>query len=461
MVVPTDPGKSVAVVDYVFPPFSDNCPGATAVCLPPSGTVFPLGSSTVTCTAKDVAGNTSECSFKVTVSDKESPLINCPANIVVVPPSGQSSAVVTYPAPTVSDNLPGATVACLPASGSAFPLGVTTVSCTATDAQGNRAGCSFSVTVGGPQAKVNLPGNKTAVELAAVPPARKAPKPKKIPCNVFNIENIGFGPLVLTFDSIKRSGADVTSGRITDPNDVDPTADTPQTKFFSLSLVNADQSLTPLNIGATITLAPGRSQSFCLKFSALIPALAGKTTGLAASDVLPDSLTSTIGFRQNAGPIISIPVLARVTTGLVLIDPVNPRKPAVVTFARSGSDITVSYAVFDSNLDVSRAKYEFLNASGQVVAGPFEIDLTEPVRALNLVKGQSFSVEQKFTGASDSSEITAVRVTVFDGESSTVGASSDTPEAAISASSIRLMNKGRGVRLYPPDINIGSAFRNN
>jgi hypothetical protein len=56
---------------------------------------------------------------------------------------------VNYPAPTVSDNCPGATFVCAPASGSSFPLGTTTVTCTATDAHTNQAGCSFTVSVSG------------------------------------------------------------------------------------------------------------------------------------------------------------------------------------------------------------------------------------------------------------------------------------------------------------------------
>lgn len=46
----------------------DPCSGATAVvCSPPSGSVFPLGSTTVKCTATDPAGNTASCSFQVQV----------------------------------------------------------------------------------------------------------------------------------------------------------------------------------------------------------------------------------------------------------------------------------------------------------------------------------------------------------------------------------------------------------
>jgi hypothetical protein len=111
--------------------------------------------------------------------------------------------------------------------------------------------------------------------------------------------------------------------------------------------------------------------------------------------------------------------------------------------------------VFDSNLDVSRAKYEFLDANGQVVAGPFEVDLAEPLRSLNLVKGQSFSVEQRFTGASDSPSITGVRVTVFDGETSVIGDSSTASTKPISTSTIKLMKRAPGVTLLLPDLKLG------
>ena len=37
------------------------------VCIPASGSTFPIGSTTVSCTATDAAGNTSSCTFKVIV----------------------------------------------------------------------------------------------------------------------------------------------------------------------------------------------------------------------------------------------------------------------------------------------------------------------------------------------------------------------------------------------------------
>ena len=45
----------------------NNDPNVTVVCMPPSGSLFPVGTNTVNCTATDAAGNSSACDFKVIV----------------------------------------------------------------------------------------------------------------------------------------------------------------------------------------------------------------------------------------------------------------------------------------------------------------------------------------------------------------------------------------------------------
>jgi hypothetical protein len=161
-----DPGQCGAVVAYSPPEAADNCPGVAASCSPPSGSFFPIGSTQVTCTATDAAGNTSSCSFTVTVNDTEAPTITCPANIAVDNDPGQCDAVVSYLAPTTGDNCPDAAAACSPPSGSAFPVGTTTVTCTATDAADNTSSCSFTVTVGDTEAPtITCPADQT-VEVA-------------------------------------------------------------------------------------------------------------------------------------------------------------------------------------------------------------------------------------------------------------------------------------------------------
>jgi HYR domain len=149
-----DPNQCGSVVNYSAPAVSDNCPNVGApVCSPASGSFFPVGTTTVSCTVADASPNSpdSTCTFAITVNDTQPPVITCPANITSVTdqnvcPSPGCTAV-TYPSPVATDNCPGVGVVCNPPSGSCFAVGVTTVTCTATDASGNTATCSFSVSV--------------------------------------------------------------------------------------------------------------------------------------------------------------------------------------------------------------------------------------------------------------------------------------------------------------------------
>jgi hypothetical protein len=122
---------------------------ATVMCTPASGSNFPLGTTTVTCTATDQSNNSSNCMFTVTVNDTTAPQVTCPQNVVVNPPQGVCNPAVQYSTPTATDNCSTATVMCTPASGSNFPLGTTTVTCTATDQANNSSQCTFTVTVTG------------------------------------------------------------------------------------------------------------------------------------------------------------------------------------------------------------------------------------------------------------------------------------------------------------------------
>ena len=89
--------------------------------------------------------------------DVTPPVVTCPANIVTTTAPGQCAAFVSY-SPTATDNSGRVTVICSPASGSTFARGVTTVGCTATDASGNSASCSFTVAVQNPAPTVTITG---------------------------------------------------------------------------------------------------------------------------------------------------------------------------------------------------------------------------------------------------------------------------------------------------------------
>src|SRR5574337_1291662 len=116
------------------------------LCSPSSGSQFPIGLTTVICSAHDAAGNIGTASFTVTVQDTTPPTVTVPSSITKEA-TGASGATVTYTA-TATDNV-GVVgqVLCNPSSGSQFALGTINVSCSAHDAAGNIGTASFTVTV--------------------------------------------------------------------------------------------------------------------------------------------------------------------------------------------------------------------------------------------------------------------------------------------------------------------------
>src|SRR5207247_1041782 len=126
---------------------TDNCAVTNLVSTPPSGSTFPLGTTTVTNTAPDASGNSSTCTFTVTITDTQNPVLTCPANLVLPADAGRCNrSNVTFTV-TATDNCAVTNLVSTPPSGGTFPLGVTTVTNTATDASGNTSVCFFTVLV--------------------------------------------------------------------------------------------------------------------------------------------------------------------------------------------------------------------------------------------------------------------------------------------------------------------------
>jgi hypothetical protein len=118
---------------------------------------YPLGTTPVTFTGNDAAGNTAICTAQATVVDTHAPTLALPSTLSVdaTLPAG---VVVTYQA-TASDTCAGPiTPACAPPSGNLFrinpPGRSTTVTCTAADVQGNKATGTFLVHVAGAEEQI-------------------------------------------------------------------------------------------------------------------------------------------------------------------------------------------------------------------------------------------------------------------------------------------------------------------
>lgn len=157
IVTTTDPGEDTAVVTFSVSA-TDNVDGAVPVTITTSpttgldsGSAFPIGTTQVQAYAEDSIGNSLTRRFKVTVNDNENPVFtSTQSDINIDIPFDESSAIVTYPMPTATDNSGSVTITRTSglASGSVFPVGTTTVTHQAEDDAGNKVFQSFNVIVG-------------------------------------------------------------------------------------------------------------------------------------------------------------------------------------------------------------------------------------------------------------------------------------------------------------------------
>ena len=122
----------------------------TALCVPASGSMFPIGTTAVNCSVTDAAHQVASATFNVTVLNT-APIVAPLPNMSVTAP-GADGAFVNF-APIAVDTQEGPLAAvCTPASGAKFAIGVTTVSCTATDSLGLTDTETFTIEILPPEA---------------------------------------------------------------------------------------------------------------------------------------------------------------------------------------------------------------------------------------------------------------------------------------------------------------------
>ena len=141
-------GPAGAVATFTPPTATDLGEPLDVTCNANAGDPFPLGTTTVTCnTDPDGGGNIASASFDITVQDTTAPNVVVPADFTVILDDA-SGATVSYVVTAKDIVDPNPVVTCSSASGSLFPPGTTTVSCTATDGSGNiSVPSTFDVTV--------------------------------------------------------------------------------------------------------------------------------------------------------------------------------------------------------------------------------------------------------------------------------------------------------------------------
>ncbi|WP_417860600.1 HYR domain-containing protein [Winogradskyella sediminis] len=142
-----------AVATFTLPTATDNCGPATVVQTDAtglsSGDAFPVGVTTLEFTATDANGNSSVCTFDITVIDNEPPTITCPAPITInadiycevssipglIQPATDDNCANTY---NIVNNLPDLYP---------LPIGNHYITWTITDSAGLTATCDQLITV--------------------------------------------------------------------------------------------------------------------------------------------------------------------------------------------------------------------------------------------------------------------------------------------------------------------------
>lgn len=195
----TDLGLCSATVTVPTPTATDLC-GTTTVTGVRSDALaitaaYPKGTTTITWTATDASSNATTITQKVIVADNEAPTIVGPSNINATATSA-AGAIVSYATPTATDNCPSVSVIKTAglASGSIFPIGVSTITYKATDAGGLIANYTFTVTVAGVAPVIVVPANivtNTSVGLCSAIASFTATETTGVPASTISYKENG------------------------------------------------------------------------------------------------------------------------------------------------------------------------------------------------------------------------------------------------------------------------------
>lgn len=175
----------------------------------PAGNVFPIGTTTITYTATDDAGNSSPATQTVTVIDTTAPTLTAPAPTSVNADANGHGIIPDVVAGAVAaDNCGPVTVTQSPLAGTVVGVGTHTITITATDAVGNTrtatttftvngGGLSFSLSISpetvkrGKMAKLDISYANTSAERMWVSFTIRYTSP----CGSFELDNIGPLPI--------------------------------------------------------------------------------------------------------------------------------------------------------------------------------------------------------------------------------------------------------------------------
>ena len=177
-------------------------------------------------------------------------------------------------------------------------------------------------------------------------------------------------------------------------------------------------------------IQPGESIRLNAQFKAKLPGFVGNNP-LNTDFLLPDEVNTQLTLSQPQitpgsefaaaqvpiGPPTTVTIKGLVSP-VAQIVPRDPVSNPLAQLTTSGDNFEVRFSVFDAKLNVRRATYQFFDRSRRPVTSPINIPLENAICQKGIVNGQSFTVLNRFSGATRRREIAHVQVTVFDDEGS-------------------------------------------
>ncbi|MGD0196567.1 MAG: HYR domain-containing protein [Solirubrobacteraceae bacterium] len=406
-VTATATSSAGATVSYTSPTASDIVYGAVSVnCSPASGSTFPIGTTTVSCSATDGAANTAAATFTVSVVDTTPPVILAPADITAAA-TGPLGADVSYSA-SYSDAYSTITASgCTPPSGSAFPIGTTTVTCSATDKAGNTTSKTFTVTVTDltPPTISGVPSNLKLQATSSSGAIATYTTP--------SAGDIVYGSVPVS--CTPQSGSTFAIGTTTVSCSATDGAANTATATFTVTVTPVLTITTPANITTAATSSAGATVNYTTTFSdsestisssgcspssgATFP-IGTTTVNCSASDAIGDNTTAT--FTVTITPIVTITVPSKITVAAT--GATGASVDYTVTFSDSESTISSSGCSPSSGatfpIGTTTVQCSATDNDGNTSTNSFEVtvtDLTPP--KLTGVPGNITTAQTSSAGA--------------------------------------------------------------
>lgn len=222
------------------PTVNDNCglPGVTLTVNIDPGTLFGTGDTMVVYTATDASGNTSTCSFFISVKDVVPPVVDCPTAPLPVPMANPCGVIPVWSFPVATDNCtPEADLIITSAfePGDTFPPGTTMFVVRWEDASGNFTECELTVINNVSPQFTNVPGPVITINGCNTPVDWIPPTPVDF-CDPVQVtvtplppgSIFPFGITVVTYTAIDTLGNSATATfTVIVSENVDPVIDCP------------------------------------------------------------------------------------------------------------------------------------------------------------------------------------------------------------------------------------------